>query len=136
MKSSDIRISIAANTKNITTELTWAAALRTTFIKEMLAASRPMNCYMPPSVTDMINIMTNCNCSNELLELRRELMRQWFSNHAEHCGVNLAPPFPHKGDCQWTIPPVILSLPPNEVYLFLLEVSGQSYGLQLQAPEC
>ena len=84
------------------------------------------------SITDMINIMTNCNCSNELLELRRELMRQWFTNHAEHCGVTIAPPCPpHEGDCQWTIPPVIQKLPPNEVYLLLLEASGESFGLQL-----
>lgn len=67
------------------------------------------------------------NTTKETLELRRELMQQWFSNHAEHCGVILAPPFPHVGDCQWVIPPVIAALSPNEVYLLLLEVSGESF---------
>ncbi len=75
--------------------------------------------------------MLNKNCSNEILELRREVMRQWFTNHTEHCGVPITSPFPHNGDCQWDIPPVLKWVPPNEVYLLLLEVSGKSFGLRL-----
>ncbi len=74
--------------------------------------------------------MTNKDCTTEILELRREVMRQWLTNHAEHCGVPVQL-FPHKGDCQWTIPSVISDLSHNEVYLLLLEVSGQSFGLRL-----
>ncbi len=82
------------------------------------------------------NIMEKKQRMNEILELRRELMQQWFTNHAEHCGVNLAPPFPHVGDCQWTIPPVIAALSPNEVYLLLLEASGESFELRWRVLEC
>ena len=74
--------------------------------------------------------MVTKNCGAEKLELRREVMRQWFTNHAEHCGV-VVPPWPHDGDCQWPIPPVILATLPSEVYLLLLEVSGESFGLRL-----
>ncbi len=75
--------------------------------------------------------MANKNCFSEILELRREVLRQWSVNHAEHCGVTITPPFPHNGDCQWNIPQLLKSVSPNEVYLLLLEVSGKSFGLRL-----
>ena len=75
-------------------------------------------------------MMVTENCASEKLELRREVMRQWFTNHAEHCGA-IVPPWPHHGDCQWPIPPVILATSPSEAYLLLLEVSGAFFGLRL-----
>ena len=63
--------------------------------------------------------MADCNSFDELLELRREVMRQWMVNHAEHCGKDITQPFPHEGHCQWPIPPVILSLHPGEVHLLI-----------------
>lgn len=74
--------------------------------------------------------MLSENQLTEILELRREVMRQWFTNHAEHCGA-VVPPWPHAGDCQWPIPSVILANSPSMVYLLLLEVSGESVELRL-----
>lgn len=67
----------------------------------------------------------------EIKKLRLEVMNQWFTNHAEHCGK--LPAWPHNGRCHWPMPEV---LPPTEVYLLLLEVSGVSYGLRLQGTGC
>jgi hypothetical protein len=72
----------------------------------------------------------NENGSAELVELRREVLRQWLINHAEHCGV-IVPPLPHGGDCQWPIPAVLLATSRSDLYLLLLEVSGESFGLRL-----
>lgn len=57
--------------------------------------------------------------------LRRELVDQWFTNHAEHCGA-LIPPWPHRGHCKWPMPEVLAMLPLAEIHAMLLEVSGQS----------
>ncbi len=65
--------------------------------------------------------MLNKNWSSEILELRREVIRQWFINHAEHCGVPITSPFPHNGDCQWDIPQVLKSVSPNEIAAALSE---------------
>jgi len=61
------------------------------------------------------------------LDLKKELLRQWMFNHAEHCGA-IIPPWPHAGECQWR-PPEIIS--PSEVYLLLLLASGEFFGLRL-----
>lgn len=66
----------------------------------------------------------------ERLALRREVMHQWFMNHAEHCGHRI-PPWPHTGDCHWPMPPVMVAMAPSEVYLLLLEASGVSFGFRL-----
>ena len=66
------------------------------------------------------------------LRLRRELMSQWLTDHAEHCGA--LPPWPHEGDCQWPMP-TVLSEEASAAYLLLLELSGESVGLHLQSPE-
>lgn len=63
----------------------------------------------------------------EKLELRREVMRQWLTNHFENCGA-IVPPWPHEGDCQWPIPSVV---PPNEVLQLLREVLGESFPPRL-----
>jgi hypothetical protein len=42
--------------------------------------------------------------ANHIEEIKRELVYQWRVNHGEHCGLDLAPPWPHKGDCQWPAP--------------------------------
>lgn len=62
---------------------------------------------------------------SEIEELRQEVVNQWYSNHLEHCGFNVIP-WPHHHECCWPLPPVIAALDPNEVYLLLLEVSGES----------
>jgi hypothetical protein len=67
-------------------------------------------------------------------ELQLELARQWLANLAEHCGHDV-PPWPHEGRCHWPLPVPLASLHPSEVYLLLLEASGESFGLRLQAPE-
>jgi hypothetical protein len=42
--------------------------------------------------------------------LRTELLNQWLSNHAEHCGKEADGeawnPL-HEGDCHWPLPPVL-----------------------------
>jgi hypothetical protein len=63
----------------------------------------------------------------EELNLKKELIKQWAFNHAEHCGV-IIPPWPHAGECQWPLPAVIS---PSEAYLLLLSASGESFGLRL-----
>jgi hypothetical protein len=65
---------------------------------------------------------TSVSASSEVLELRREVIRQWFTNHAEHCGVPVTSPFPHNGDCQWYIPEALESVSPDEIYSLFLEV--------------
>jgi hypothetical protein len=70
----------------------------------------------------------------KVLELELELAKQWLANHAEHCGV-LVPPWPHAGLCHLPMPEVLASLSPSEVYLLLLQVSGESFGLRLQFAE-
>lgn len=57
--------------------------------------------------------------------LEKELMDQWFTNHAEHCGK--LPPWPHKGECHWPVPSIV---PRDRVYLLLLEVSGEAFGIR------
>jgi hypothetical protein len=66
----------------------------------------------------------------EIRALRLELMSQWITNHAEHCGVTV-PPWPHRGGCQWPLPSTLSALPSDEVRLLFLEVSGESFGLRL-----
>lgn len=63
------------------------------------------------------------------LELEEEVMNQWFTNHSEHCGKALGPPWPHQGTCGWPLPAVLASLSPSEVYLLLLSISGEFAGL-------
>jgi hypothetical protein len=42
----------------------------------------------------------------EIERLREELIDQWLSNHAEHCGARV-PPWPHPGICHWPMPEVL-----------------------------
>ena len=71
----------------------------------------------------------------EIDELRLELARQWLEAHADHCGA-ATPPWPHLGECQWPLPQALRRMPPNAVYLLLLQASGVSVGLRLQSPGC
>lgn len=73
---------------------------------------------MPSSVSENVNIY-------------QELVSQWITNHAEHCGIPISAPWPHRGDCQWPMPLVLREVSPSEVYLLLLLASGESFGLRL-----
>lgn len=42
----------------------------------------------------------------EIAVLRRELLEQWLSAHADHCTNE----YPHAGDCHWP-PPAVLGDP-------------------------
>jgi hypothetical protein len=58
--------------------------------------------------------------TRELLEkentqLKKELIEQWMSNHAEHCQRN----WPHKGICKWSIPLSLSKETPNEILTLL-----------------
>ena len=49
--------------------------------------------------------------SQETQELRKELLRRWEFNHAEHCRGK----WPHDGPCFWPIPALVSSLSTEEV---------------------
>lgn len=63
--------------------------------------------------------MTNEDVDAVILALRRELLNQWESNHAEHCGVlgthNVT-------DCRWP-PPAILKMEPSDVVSVPLQLN-------------
>lgn len=62
--------------------------------------------------------------SAERLALRREVMRQWISNHYEHCCEDI--PCRNKDGCQWPLPAVLLMMAPEEVAQLLADVDGGS----------
>lgn len=41
--------------------------------------------------------------------LEFDLVDQWLSNHAEHCGHQV-PPWPHRGICHWGLPPAVAGI--------------------------
>jgi hypothetical protein len=55
---------------------------------------------------------------SEMRALKIDLIRQWFSNHAEHCGA-LIPPWPHNGLCKWPLPPTLMAASTPEIYWLL-----------------
>ena len=59
---------------------------------------------------------------DELHAVYVDLMEQWLANHSEHCGFSV-PPWPHKGICNWPLPPSIASLSLEEIRQLLAEVS-------------
>ena len=63
--------------------------------------------------------------NSEVVELRKEVLRQWLVNHGDNCGAFI-PPWPHEGDCQWPMPEVLAALSPNEVLRLLLAISEES----------
>lgn len=67
---------------------------------------------------------------SENLELKKQLVREWLINHAEHCGSQI-PPWPHSGICHWPLPEALASASLSEVYLLLLLASGEFVGLRL-----
>ena len=71
--------------------------------------------------------------ADEVKRLKLDLMDQWITNHAEHCGR--IPHWPHDGRCHWPMPKALADLPHGETYLLLLEASGESVGLRLQSAE-
>ena len=70
------------------------------------------------------------NLVHENLELKKQLMEQWWTNHADHCGAQ-AIPWPHDGECKWPLPEAFSTASPSEIYLLLLLASGQFVGLRL-----
>ena len=69
----------------------------------------------------------------ENVDLREQLMDQWLSNHAEHCGANV-PPWPHPGMCHWPMPPALRRhMSASEVYSLLLEVLAKDDSPRLQS---
>ncbi len=60
--------------------------------------------------------------TSNIQEIKIELIRQWVSNHAEHCGHGIYPCHNPDG-CQWPMPRAI---PPNEAYSLLSQVLGET----------
>ena len=63
--------------------------------------------------------------TREIAELRKELVRQWETNHSEHCGIPI-PPWPHDRACKWPMPALVLSAGPNVVSQILLSIWEES----------
>ena len=55
---------------------------------------------------------------DRIRELELEVLRQWETNHAEHCGKRLSH-WPHAGRCNWPLPPALAAMAPNEVLKLL-----------------
>jgi hypothetical protein len=65
--------------------------------------------------------------AEEINELRVELLKQWLDAHAEYCGCR-GVPWPPDAECNWPMPSVVKDrIDPNEVYLLLLEASGEAF---------
>jgi hypothetical protein len=58
-----------------------------------------------------------------IVDLQKELLRQWEFNHKEHCRDN----WPHTGACFWEIPSAISSLSENEVCSILEQLMDRAF---------
>lgn len=62
---------------------------------------------------------------DEIANLRLALAEEWLSNHAGHCGARV-PPWPHSGVCNWPLPRVLATMPPDSLNEILSKIVGAS----------
>jgi hypothetical protein len=53
----------------------------------------------------------------DVAELRKEVLRQWETNHSEYCTNR----WPHDGNCKWPVPET-LKLSLDDVYAIMREI--------------